>query len=116
MIFILTSLFFIALTIGIYQVFSLLQSKLSAIWLNPMILTISALVPIMLWQKISFEQYYEYTHILSDLLEPAVVALGFPLYQHLKTVRNHWQSYLAILSLGAVIVIIISFFYDYCDD
>jgi len=109
MITLLSSLFFIVLTIGIYQIFVWVQAKFSAIWLNPMLFSIVAIVPVLLWQDINFEQYYDYTYTLSALLEPAVVALGFPLYQHLQTVKNHWKSYLAILSLGAIIVIIVSF-------
>ena len=47
--------------------------------------------------------------MLNALLEPAVVILGFPLYQHLETITKQWKSILLILSIGALIAIISSF-------
>lgn len=106
---ILTSVFLILATIGIYQIAVYIQRKTSAIWLNPMLVAIAIIIPLMLWQGITFEYYFSHTKQLSNLLEPAVVALGYPLYQHLKTIRYHWQMFVAILSLGIVVVILVSF-------
>ncbi len=105
----LSALSYILLTIIIYQISAWCQRKTSAIWLNPMLLTISALIPIMLWQNISFQYYFAQTKELSNLLEPAVVALGYPLYQHLKTIKYHWRLFLSVLTLGVAVVVVISF-------
>jgi predicted murein hydrolase (TIGR00659 family) len=95
-------------TVTIYQTFSWLQKRLKLIWLNPMIVSIIVLIPILIMFNVSFEQYFSATKPLSQLLEPAVVALGFPLYQHLKTIRSQWQSILALLTLSSIIVIAVS--------
>ena len=102
-------LLIIIATLAIYQVSFRVQQKLKFIWLNPMLLTIAVIVPIMLWQNISFEQYFTAAAPLNWLLEPAVVALGFPLYQHLKTIRMQAPLIIALLTLGVVLVIVISF-------
>ena len=96
-------------TLVIYQLSNKIQQKLNAIWLNPMLLTIAVIVPVMLWQDITFEQYFDAAMPLNWLLEPAVVALGFPLYQHLKTIRLQAPMIIALLTLGVVLVIVISF-------
>ena len=105
----LTSLLLIVVTLVIYQLFVVLQRKVALVWLNPMLFAIAVLIPLILWQDLPFKQYYSHTKVLSDLLEPAVVALGYPLYQHLKAIRYHWQLFMAVLSLGVIVVISISF-------
>jgi predicted murein hydrolase (TIGR00659 family) len=103
-----TSLLLTLTTVTLYQFFSWIQQRSKLVWLNPMLLSIMVLIPILIIFHVSFEQYFSATKPLSQLLEPAVVALGFPLYQHLKTVRYQWQSILALLTLSSVIVIAVS--------
>ncbi|WP_440875675.1 LrgB family protein [Thalassotalea sp. PLHSN55] len=106
---ILTSALLIISTIAIYQIAVVIQRKVAALWLNPMLVAIAVIIPIMLWQGTSFEFYFKHTQALSNLLEPAVVALGYPLYQHLKTIRYHWKMFASVLTLGVIIVILVSF-------
>lgn len=105
----LTSLFLMLLTLSIYQSASYLQQRWQLIVLNPMLITIVILIPFLIFQDIEFSKYNEATHILSLLLEPAIVALGFPLYQQLHSIKYQWKFILSLLSLGVVIVIIFSF-------
>lgn len=107
--FILASISFTLLSVTIYQVASFLQQRYQSIWLNPMLVTITLLLPLLLLFDISFQEYSDSTHILSLMLEPAIVALGFPLYQQIKQVRFHWREITLILSLGIIIVITVSF-------
>jgi predicted murein hydrolase (TIGR00659 family) len=96
-------------TIGFYQATALLQRKFTAIWLQPMLITILATIAILSWQEISFEDYFESSWALNALLEPAVVALGFPLYQHLEAIKRQWKSIVLVLFFGALIAITSSF-------
>ncbi|MEW6981644.1 LrgB family protein [Colwelliaceae bacterium 6471] len=104
------TLMLITLTLLVYQSFAWAQRKIGAIWLNPMLLSIAALIPVMLWANISFAQYYQATLPLHSLLEPAVVALGFPLYQHLRTIKQQFKVIMSLIIFGVIIVISISFF------
>ena len=75
-------------TIALFQFVAVLQRKLNAIWLQPMLISILVLMALLLWQDISFDRYFLNSWLLNALLEPAVVALGFPLYQHLETITK----------------------------
>lgn len=98
----------IIVTLVSYQIAAYFQQRLQLIWLNPMLLSISIIIPFLLFNNISFEHYYQATQPLHMLLEPAVVALGFPLYQHLSSIKKQWKVILSLLSLGVVIVITLS--------
>lgn len=97
------------ITILTYQVASSLQQKWQSIWLNPMLITISVLVPTLLLIGVNYQEYTRATQLLNLLLEPAIVALGFPLYQQLRQIRTHWKEMTAILALGIILVITISY-------
>ncbi len=97
------------ITVFIYQSAAMLQQKWQSIWLNPMLITICVLVPLLLLNNINYQQYTQATQVLNLLLEPAIVALGFPLYQQLKQIRFHWRELTAILALGIVVVISVSY-------
>ena len=103
------SLFLILATIAVYQSFAYLQNKSRLIWLNPMLLSIAFIIPLLLYFKLPFELYYHSTKFINNLLEPAVVALGFPLYQQLNSIKNQWKILGLILALGVILVIILSF-------
>ncbi|TPH18045.1 LrgB family protein [Litorilituus lipolyticus] len=97
------------LTLVLYQLIMKAQQKWQFIWLNPMLITIIVLVPFLLSQHISYGQYQQSSQLLTRLLEPAIVALGFPLYQQLNQIKYHWKGIIAVLSLGVLVVIIVSF-------
>jgi putative effector of murein hydrolase len=97
------------LSLIIYQIATFAQQKWQSILLNPMLVTISVLAPILVTKNIDYQQYMQATQLLNFMLEPAIVALGFPLYLQLRNIRYHWKEIIAILSLGIVVVIIISF-------
>lgn len=104
-----SALLFILLTIAVFHVYVQLQNKLKKSWLNPMLLSILTLIPLLLFFKIPYEQYYQATYSLNKLLEPAVVALGFPLYQHIQTIGKQWRHILVLLLVGTFIAISLSF-------
>ena len=93
----------------VYQSFAWLQNKSGKIWLNPMLLSILLLISMSVIFNIEFQIYEQSTHLLSNLLEPAVVALGFPLYQHLTSMKSQWKRIVYFLTVA--ISLLISFTY-----
>ena len=73
---ILASIAIILTTIAIYQISASLQQKWQSIWLNPMLITISLLVPTLVISDINYDTYSDLTYALNLMLEPAIVALG----------------------------------------
>jgi len=97
------------LTLVLYQCVAWTQQKWQLIWLNPLLITILMLVPYLLVNDINYASYRQSTQSLNALLEPATVALGYPLYQQLQHIKRYWKQLVTILALGVVIVITISF-------
>jgi len=106
---ILASIIITLITVATYQLAASCQQKWQYIWLNPMLISISILVPFLLITEINYQEYSDKTQILNYLLEPAIVALGLPLYQQFKQIRFYWREMTAILVLGITVVIIVSF-------
>jgi len=103
------SLMLTLLTIVLYQSMAWVQQKWQLIWLNPLLLSIVMLIPFLLLSHIPYESYRQSTQTLNALLEPATVALGYPLYLQLRNIKRNWQQLIAILALGVIIVITLSF-------
>lgn len=107
---ILSAILICFISISIYQLAANLQQKWLSIWLNPMLITLLLLVPVLILLDINYQQYSQATYVLNMMLEPAIVALGYPLYQQFRQIRFHWREIISILALGVVVVISISFF------
>jgi predicted murein hydrolase (TIGR00659 family) len=97
------TIFTLLFTLFIYQFCVFVQRKSGLLLLNPMLLSIVIIIPVLICQDFSFEQYLSGGRFFNYLLEPAVVALGYPLYEQLTNIRHQWQPLLAITALGAVI-------------
>jgi len=101
-------------TLVFYLLFAKLQVKLKAIWLNPMLFTIILIAAFLMIIDMPFVEYFEATSLINGLVEPAVVALGYPLYQHLNTIKHQWKSIVLLLTLGVLLVIPISLILTMC--
>lgn len=97
------------ITLTVYQGFAWLQNKTGKIWLNPMLLCIFVLIFMITFLEIDYQQYRQSTNILSNLLEPAVVALGFPLYQHLNSMKSQWKQIVYFLTITISVLLSMSY-------
>ena len=97
------------ITVSTYQLAARFQQRWQSVWLNPMLITITLLVPLLLFVDINYQEYSQATYYLNLMLEPAIVALGFPLYQQFRQIRFHWREIMSILALGIIVVITVSF-------
>ena len=70
----------LALTFGAFAMFKALQKKTGWVLLNPILLTIAALIVFLKVSGVSYETYNEGGELIAFWLKPAVVALGVPLY------------------------------------
>ncbi len=69
---------------------------------NPLIISLAIIIPLLTHFKIPFEVYYEQNKWISYLLQPAVVALAIPLYEQVPQIRANWRIILLACSLGSV--------------
>ncbi len=71
--------------------------------LNPLLLSIAILIPLLLVLDIPFQTYYADNQSISFLLQPAVVALAYPLYEQLPQIRANWRIIMLACSVGSVL-------------
>ncbi|MGL4858850.1 MAG: CidB/LrgB family autolysis modulator [Enterobacteriaceae bacterium] len=93
----------IPLTLGAFQLARVLNKRYQLILLNPLLIAIVLIVTLLLLTKTPYQHYFQGSKIINDLLQPAVVALAFPLYESLQRIRERWKSLLLICLLGSII-------------
>ncbi|MBY8168788.1 LrgB family protein [Vibrio fluvialis] len=71
-------------------------------FLNPLLICIGIIIPLLMYLKVPFETYYADNKWLSDLLQPAVVALAYPLYEQLPQIRANWRITMLACGVGSV--------------
>ncbi|MFV0545541.1 MAG: LrgB family protein [Bacteroides sp.] len=98
--------FLLTMTFGLFFLAKLLQQKIGWVLLNPILLTIAALIGFLKLFDISYETYNESGHLIEFWLKPAVVALGVPLYLQLETIRKQLIPILLSQLAGCVVGVI----------
>ncbi|MCW2258255.1 putative murein hydrolase (TIGR00659 family) [Providencia alcalifaciens] len=91
------------LTIVVFYIARLLSVKLKLPLLNPLLVAIAIIVPLLIFTNTPYEHYFAGSKILNDLLQPAVVALAFPLYEQMHQIRAQWKSLLSICLAGSLV-------------
>ena len=69
---------------------------------NPLLLSVFIVIPILMFLQVPYETYYADNAFLSYLLQPAVVALAYPLYEQLPHIRENWKIILLACSVGSL--------------
>ena len=80
--------FLIAITFGVFFAAKWLQKRTGILLLNPILLTIAALIVFLKLTGVSYEAYSQGGRLIEFWLKPAVVALGVPLYLQLETIKK----------------------------
>ncbi len=74
--------------------------------LNPLLISMVVIIPLLILSGIGYERYFSGSKVLNDLLQPAVVALAFPLYEQLHQIRARWKSIISICFIGSLVAMI----------
>jgi len=98
--------FFVALTLGCYALAQHLYQRKKWAILNPVLVSIVALISILHALQIKYSTYNEGAQFISFLLGPAVVALGVPLYLQLETIRKKGVSILMSILAGSIVGVV----------
>ncbi len=102
-------LFALALTLGCFELASLLQRRAGGHPLMNPVLLGSALIALTLrWLRLDFATYFAGARPLHLLLGPAIVALAVPLSQQLRLVGRRLVPLLAALAVGSVTAVVIA--------
>ncbi|ASK36218.1 LrgB family protein [Alloalcanivorax mobilis] len=99
-----TPLFGLLLTLASYRVALLIYGKVNNLPLfHPFIVAAIPVIVVLPLAGVSYSEYRQQTEVLSFLLGPATVALAWPLYRQLHTVRSVWKPVIATTVIGAAL-------------
>ncbi|HAS6205741.1 TPA: LrgB family protein [Vibrio vulnificus] len=89
-------------TIAVFLFARWLAIKINNPLANPLLISIVILIPMLTVLKIPFETYYADNQWISYMLQPAVVALAYPLYEQLPQIKANWRIIALACTLGSV--------------
>jgi predicted murein hydrolase (TIGR00659 family) len=75
-------------------------------WLNPVLLTVLALVGVLVLTGTPYEVYFEGAQFVHFLLGPATVALAVPLYRQWASLKRHPVALLVSLLTGSLTAVL----------
>ena len=96
----------LAITFGIYYAARQIQKWTGWVVLNPILITIAALIALLQLTGISYETYEQGGQYIDFWLKPAIVALGVPLYQNLGQIRRQLLPILMSQLVGCLVGIV----------
>lgn len=92
-----------------YKFAMFIQHKANKIWLNPMLISMAIIISGMALLNYSIEAFKQHSAFLNWLLEPAIVALGYPLYQHIQAIKKSIVLIISILTGAIATLLAISY-------
>jgi predicted murein hydrolase (TIGR00659 family) len=96
-----TPLFGLTATLVVYVItHALYQRADQAAWANPVLWSVVTLAATLLATDVPYPSYFSGAQFIHFLLGPAVVALGWPLWQRRAQVRQRWGRLLIAALLG----------------
>lgn len=95
-------LFFVGLTLGVYQLAVAAYEKTRWIILQPLLISMAVLISVLLVLDIEYADYKQGTQLLTMILGPATVALAVPLYLNVRRVRQVLWPTLITLFVGGL--------------
>ncbi|KFX13487.1 CidB/LrgB family autolysis modulator [Pectobacterium betavasculorum] len=90
------------LTLVVFFLARLLAIRLNSPLLNPLLVSMVVIITFLLIGHLSYEHYFRGSSVLNSLLQPAVVALAFPLYEQLHQIRMRWKSIIFVCFIGSM--------------
>ncbi|MGY6028722.1 CidB/LrgB family autolysis modulator [Phytobacter sp. AG2a] len=94
------------LTLGVFFAARKLAARFKMALLNPLLIAMVVIIPFLLLTGIPYDHYFQGSKILNDLLQPAVVALAYPLYEQLHQIRARWKSIITLCFIGSVVAMV----------
>ena len=96
-----TPLFGLTATLVIYVLAQAVYARLQqAAWANPVLWSVLTLATLLTLTGVDYPTYFSGAQFIHFLLGPAVVALGWPLWQRRDELRQHWRALLLAALIG----------------
>ncbi|USD66666.1 LrgB family protein [Vibrio sp. SCSIO 43136] len=92
----------LAVTVVVFFAARAIAAKINNPIANPLVISVSVIITALVMLDVDFETYYQQHQLLTELLQPAVVALAYPLYEQLPEIRRNWKIILLACSVGSI--------------
>lgn len=90
------------LTVVAYLLARKLAAKINISIINPLLVAMAIVIPILLLLHIPYTRYFAGSAFLNQLLQPAVVALALPLYEQMHQIRARWKTIISVCFIGSI--------------
>lgn len=97
--------FMLALVLGIYLLGVWIYKKSKISLLQPLLISMCILIPLLKLTGIEYQTFYHQTDILNFMLGPSVVALGYVLYEQIEHIKGNVVSILTSVLVGSIVAI-----------
>ncbi|PSU50200.1 CidB/LrgB family autolysis modulator [Photobacterium indicum] len=94
-------------TLIVFYLARLISKRLQHPIVNPLLICLVIIIPLLMWLNVPYTEYMAQNKWLNYLLEPAVVALAFPLYEQLSQIRQKWKVILSACLVGSLLSMIV---------
>lgn len=98
--------FILLLTLGSFLLGVLLYKRTKIALLQPLLVSMIIIIPFLKITGIEYQVFYEKTRLLSFMLGPSVVALGYVLYEQIEHIRGNVISILTSVFVGSLVGIL----------
>lgn len=98
----------IALTIVTFLIARTLSKKLNHALANPLLISLFIIIPLLVFLDIPYSTYKEENIVFIYLLQPAVVALAYPLYEQFPEIKRNWKIIFLACGTGSALSMVIS--------
>ena len=99
-------LFGIFLTLMLFYVFASLRNKLKKNWLNPLLLSVTIIISLLLILDIPYEHYVKGGGLINAFLGPVTVVLSLPLYRQRKLLVENKYPIIGGITSGVIAAIV----------
>lgn len=99
--------FILALTLGTYYIGVLINNRVKRAITNPLLIATPLIVIAMMVLDIDYPTYEKGSHMISFLLGPSVVALGYALHKQISHIKGNVLSILSALVVGSIVSVVV---------
>lgn len=100
------NIFLLIFTLLVYLGSLWIYNRLKIGFLHPLITSAAVIIVVLTFLDFQYEQYDNATKIISFMLAPSVVALGWALYKQIELLRAHYASILISVVVGSLVGIL----------
>lgn len=85
-----------------------LTTKINNPLANPLLISVLIIIPTLLALDVPYSVYYAQNDWMTYLLQPAVVALAYPLYEQLPQIKRNWKIIFLACGVGSAMSMLTS--------